>query len=403
MVAGVAAYAEEVRARALPGARARLLDRRPRSSSGFEAAAARRDRARVSSQGGRTVRGPRSLPWRAMARLPRCSHRGTASLLRPVRGGGREHRRAPPTCSSGMLARLPRQRRARRATSSICEQEGDRITHDIIQRLNHDVRHADRPRGHPRAGLGARRHRRLHRGGRRLPRPLQDRGADGAGVSSWRTSCSGACRQIAEAIPRLRGFSDIRHYTVEINRLENEGDRIAREARRVAVRRRDRPDGRDPLEGHLRAPRGGDRRDASASPTSSRASSSRTRSPACLDFGSSGAADVACPRGSREVPAAAGLSVREVTSRSAGSRRSRTSRSRRLAGEVVGVIGPNGAGKTTLFNVICGFVAPDVGRRSPGAAGRWTRGPPAPAGGAGDRPHAAGRRAVRAASPCSRT
>ena len=37
-----------------------------------------------------------------------------------------------------------------------------------------------------------------------------------------------ACRQISDAIPRLRGFSDISHYTVEINRLENEGDRITR-------------------------------------------------------------------------------------------------------------------------------------------------------------------------------
>jgi branched-chain amino acid transport system ATP-binding protein len=30
-------------------------------------------------------------------------------------------------------------------------------------------------------------------------------------------------------------------------------------------------------------------------------------------------------------------------------------------GRIVGVIGPNGAGKTTLFNVVCGFVRPDVG------------------------------------------
>ena len=37
-------------------------------------------------------------------------------------------------------------------------------------------------------------------------------------------------RQIAEAIPRLRGFRDINHYVVEINRLENDGDRITREA-----------------------------------------------------------------------------------------------------------------------------------------------------------------------------
>ena len=34
----------------------------------------------------------------------------------------------------------------------LCEQEGDRITHDILQRLNKTFRHADRPRGHPRAG-----------------------------------------------------------------------------------------------------------------------------------------------------------------------------------------------------------------------------------------------------------
>ena len=38
------------------------------------------------------------------------------------------------------------------------------------------------------------------------------------------------CRQVAEAMPRLRGFKDISHYTVEINRLENDGDRITREA-----------------------------------------------------------------------------------------------------------------------------------------------------------------------------
>jgi hypothetical protein len=39
-----------------------------------------------------------------------------------------------------------------------------------------------------------------------------------------------AARQIAEAMPRLRGFEDISRHTVEINRLENDGDRIVREA-----------------------------------------------------------------------------------------------------------------------------------------------------------------------------
>ncbi len=44
-----------------------------------------------------------------------------------------------------------------------------------------DLRHADRLRGHLRPRLGARRHRRLHRGNVGLHGPLQDRGADGAG------------------------------------------------------------------------------------------------------------------------------------------------------------------------------------------------------------------------------
>ena len=39
-----------------------------------------------------------------------------------------------------------------------------------------------------------------------------------------------AASEVAQAIPRLRGFRDVSHYTVEINRLENEGDRITREA-----------------------------------------------------------------------------------------------------------------------------------------------------------------------------
>ena len=40
----------------------------------------------------------------------------------------------------------------------------------------------------------------------------------------------GATREIAHAIPLVRGFKDISEHTVEVHRLENEADRIVREA-----------------------------------------------------------------------------------------------------------------------------------------------------------------------------
>jgi uncharacterized protein Yka (UPF0111/DUF47 family) len=39
-----------------------------------------------------------------------------------------------------------------------------------------------------------------------------------------------AAEQISEALGKLRGTADITRHTVEVNRLENEGDRITREA-----------------------------------------------------------------------------------------------------------------------------------------------------------------------------
>ncbi len=39
-----------------------------------------------------------------------------------------------------------------------------------------------------------------------------------------------ACRQISEALPRLRSQQDVSHYVVEIHRLENDGDRLERMA-----------------------------------------------------------------------------------------------------------------------------------------------------------------------------
>jgi predicted phosphate transport protein (TIGR00153 family) len=111
----------------------------------------------------------------------------------------------------------------------LCEQEGDRITHDIISRLNHTfVTPIDRE------DILA------------LASALDDivdfteEVADYLGLYKIEAPMDQALRlahvllkaseQVAEAIPRLRGFRDLSHHTVEINRLENEGDRIVREA-----------------------------------------------------------------------------------------------------------------------------------------------------------------------------
>ncbi len=110
-----------------------------------------------------------------------------------------------------------------------CEHEGDRITHDIINRLNHTfVTPIDREDILALASalddivdyteevadyLGLYKIEAPMDQAIRLARVLRDAGA-----------------QIAEAVPRLRGFQDISRHTVEINRLENEGDRITREA-----------------------------------------------------------------------------------------------------------------------------------------------------------------------------
>jgi branched-chain amino acid transport system ATP-binding protein len=63
-------------------------------------------------------------------------------------------------------------------------------------------------------------------------------------------------------------------------------------------------------------------------------------------------------------PQAAGLSVRDIGVSFGGIRALESVSVDVSPGEVLGVIGPNGAGKTTLFNVICGFVRPQLGTLS---------------------------------------
>src|ERR671926_1008964 len=111
----------------------------------------------------------------------------------------------------------------------ICEQEGDRITHDIIQRLNQTfVTPIDREDILALASalddvVDFTEEVADYLGLYKIEAPM-DQAQELAKVLNQ------ASRQINEALPRLRGFKDISHYTVEINRLENDGDRIVREA-----------------------------------------------------------------------------------------------------------------------------------------------------------------------------
>jgi uncharacterized protein len=111
----------------------------------------------------------------------------------------------------------------------ICEQEGDRITHDIIHRLNTTtVTAIDRDDVYRLAGA------------------LDDvvdyteEAADFLGLYNVEAPMEqaqqladvlrDACRNVAEALTRLRGFRDLNRCFIEVNRLENEGDRLVREA-----------------------------------------------------------------------------------------------------------------------------------------------------------------------------
>jgi predicted phosphate transport protein (TIGR00153 family) len=111
----------------------------------------------------------------------------------------------------------------------ICEQDGDRVTHDIIQRLNQTfVTPIDREDIYELASalddvVDYTEEVSDYLGLYNIEAPM----AQSQELAKVLHACA---RQIAEAMPRLRGFKDISHYTVEINRLENDGDRITREA-----------------------------------------------------------------------------------------------------------------------------------------------------------------------------
>ena len=111
----------------------------------------------------------------------------------------------------------------------ICEQEGDRITHDIIRRLNQTfVTPIDREDILAMASalddvVDFTEEVADFMGLYRIEAPMEQ----AQRLAHVLLQCA---RQIAEAMPRLRSFKDISHHTIEINRLENDGDRVTREA-----------------------------------------------------------------------------------------------------------------------------------------------------------------------------
>jgi predicted phosphate transport protein (TIGR00153 family) len=111
----------------------------------------------------------------------------------------------------------------------ICEQEGDRITHDIYQRLNQTfVTPIDREDILALASalddiVDYTEEVADYLGLYKIEAPMEQ-------AQQLSRVLHQAARQVAGALPRLRSFKDLAHYTVEINRLENDGDRITREA-----------------------------------------------------------------------------------------------------------------------------------------------------------------------------
>ena len=111
----------------------------------------------------------------------------------------------------------------------VCEQDGDRITHDIFHRLNQTfVTPIDREdilelvkalddvvdlTEEVADFLVLYKIEAPMEQAQRLARILHE-----------------ACKQVAAAMPRMRTFDDISHYVIEVHRLENDGDRASREA-----------------------------------------------------------------------------------------------------------------------------------------------------------------------------
>ena len=128
-----------------------------------------------------------------------------------------------------MLARWPDEKEGLGREILKAEQEGDRITHDIVKRLNATfVTPFDREDIY---GLAT-----------KLDDVVDytEEAADFLSLYAIEAPMQqahdlaevlvAACEQLALALSKLKGFKDLDHYWIEIHRLENDGDRISRDA-----------------------------------------------------------------------------------------------------------------------------------------------------------------------------
>jgi uncharacterized protein Yka (UPF0111/DUF47 family) len=112
----------------------------------------------------------------------------------------------------------------------LCEQEGDRVTHDLMQRLNANGAPIGVERGDAHALAGAIDDVVDHAeetadflGLYGIEAPMEQ-------AVEMSTVLVGASRALTRAIGSLRGSNDLAGHLVEIHQLENEGDRISRDA-----------------------------------------------------------------------------------------------------------------------------------------------------------------------------
>ena len=220
MLRGVEAYAEAVRTQGVPGRRTRLLD--PAGGARAPAAPGRRGAMRRRTTGRTALRSAPVMARLSQLFMPRerefydLFEEAAANIVRAA------------AMLEEMLESWPEKSELAREIL-IAEQEGDRITHDIIHKLHQTfVTPIDREDILALASglddiLDFTEEVADFLGLYRIEAPM-DQAIELAKVLHQ------ASRQVAEALPRLRTQEDVSHYVVEIHRLENDGDRLERMA-----------------------------------------------------------------------------------------------------------------------------------------------------------------------------